>query len=462
MRAGIRSALMFWTVVACAAGGLPSFALAQETKSVQAAESDADGAADPAVELDLRRKETAVELETLSNSISISDAKIEELDAEVAKLEVSREQMREALVQSAAKRREIEEDISKGESALTSLKGKEARIRSSLHQRRGLLAEVLAALQRMGRNPPPAILVRPEDALGSVRSAILLGAVVPGMREEMEKLASDLTALAETKVSIEENRSALKALMTSRLEEEKRLNLLLEKNREQAALSNRMLEEERKRSEELAAKAGSMQDLIASLESEISSVRAAAETAARVEAERQEKEALDNQSPVAAPPVPDKNRIVPAYAFAGLKGKLVLPIAGEVIRNYGDPDGVGRTAEGVTVSSTAGAFVTAPADGWVVYAGSFRSYGQMVIMNMGEEYHLVMTGMEGVNVRPGQFVVAGEPVGTMGAKRLASAAALTLETDRPTLYIEIRHGGKPIDSSQWWEASKTGKASNDT
>ena len=106
--------------------------------------------------------------------------------------------------------------------------------------------------------------------------------------------------------------------------------------------------------------------------------------------------------------------------------------------------------------------MTAPSDGWIVYAGNFRSYGQMIILNPGDGYHVVLSGMEKVSVQTGQFVVAGEPLATMGAKRMASAAALALETDRPTLYIEFRKDGKPVDSGPRWTAAEVGKARNDT
>ena len=88
----------------------------------------------------------------------------------------------------------MEARILAGERRLEAMRGDEDAARLSLHERRGLLAEVLAALQRMGRNPPPAILVTPDDALASVRSAILLGAVVPGTLS-MKRAAAALVLL---------------------------------------------------------------------------------------------------------------------------------------------------------------------------------------------------------------------------------------------------------------------------
>ena len=186
---------------------------------------------------------------------------------------------------------------------------------------------------------------------------------------------------------------------------------------------------------------------------------------ARLEEERQKQltaEEHDKARQLAESGVPDKNRIAPAYPFASLKAKLAYPVEGALLRSFGDPDGTGHPARGLTLASSAGAVVTAPSDGTVVFAGAFRSYGQMIILNAGEGYHLVLTGMDKVNVQPGMFVFAGEPIATMGEKRVASATALALETDRPTLYIEFRKDGNPIDSKQWWAVKETGRARNDS
>ncbi len=93
-----------------------------------------------------------------------------------------------------------------------------------------MLAEVLGALQRMGRNPPPALLVTPDDALASVRSAILLGAVVPGIRRETDKLAADLANLSSLQAASAAEKSSLTATMTNSIEEERRMDLLLAEN----------------------------------------------------------------------------------------------------------------------------------------------------------------------------------------------------------------------------------------
>jgi septal ring factor EnvC (AmiA/AmiB activator) len=418
----------------------------------------------PETELTTRRDKTRSELEALSNSISLSKEKAVSLEQGIADLDKTGENLRTAIVDSAGKRKTLEQQIVDGETRLNDLRTKEDAVHQSLRARRGVLAEVLAALQRMGRNPPPALLVSPEDALASVRSAILLGAVVPGIRTETENLAADLKALSSLRIDIAAQKKALTDDMTARMEEERRMSLLMVEKSRLRDKSAAELIAERRKAEELASRATSLEGLIATLERDISSVKQAAE-ATRMEAERQRQMSEAQREAareLARNSVPDKNRIAPAYAFSDLQKKLAFPAAGRPVRKFGDADGTGHSLQGMMLETDAGAVVTAPSDGWIVFAGAFRSYGQMIILNPGDGYHVVLSGMDAVNVQQGQFVVAGEPLAVMGAKRVASATALALETDRPTLYIEFRKDGKPVDSRPWWTAQDTGKARNDS
>ncbi|MGF9566282.1 murein hydrolase activator EnvC [Neorhizobium sp. JUb45] len=415
-------------------------------------------------ELQRKRDETRAELEALTSSIDVSSEKARQIEENIATLEKSTANLRQALIDSAKRRKDLEEKILASEEKIAQLGVRQDALKKSLHDRRAILAEVLAALQRMGRSPPPALLVTPEDALGSVRSAILLGAVVPGMRKQATALVDDLEQLSSLQKDATTEKSRVAETISSSLEEDRRMGLLLVENDKQSQSSATDLIAEQQRSDELAARAESLSGLIETLENDITSIREAAERA-RLEEERQKMmsaEEREKARQLAENGVPDKNRIAPAYPFSSLRQKLELPVAGDILRSWGDPDGTGHPARGMTLASGPKAVVTAPADGLVVFAGAFRSYGQMVILNAGDGYHVVMTGMNSVNVRQGKFVFAGEPIALMGEKRVASATALALETDRPTLYIEFRKDGSPVDSAPWWVKKDTGRARNDS
>ncbi|WP_246750368.1 murein hydrolase activator EnvC family protein [Martelella lutilitoris] len=445
-------------LLAVAAWSAPGTSLAQTDPAPQ---TDSRELVD---RLSERRSETEIELDTIRSSITVSEEKIAGLQSEIDKLAGDTASLKQALVDSADRRRALEEQIGESEARIAELSREEAVLKASLNEERDVLADVLAALQRMGRDPPPALLVAPGDALDSVRSAILLDGVVPEMRARMESVLGDLRSLQAVKQERENARDALAADLDSLAEETRRMDMLIAENEKASAESAEALAEERRQAEALAARATDLNGLITSLETEITSARNAALLARQEEERRRQMSEAQREEARsrALTSSPDKNRITPAYPFSDLKNRLVLPVAGDILRRFGDPDGTGHEATGITVAARPGALVTAPADGTVVYAGRFRSYGEMIILNVGDGYHLVMTGMEGLKVRQGDFVFSGEPLAQMGARRIASAATLALETDRPTLYIELRQNGKPVDSGPWWADKNDGKARNDT
>ena len=412
---------------------------------------------DPASEIVARQAEKQAELDRVTREITLSDTRVNALTEEIAGIKKDHVSITAALIQAAMTERKLGEDIEDITGRLEDLKERQQEIQFSLSARRDVLAEVLGALQRLGLNPPPALLVKPEDALSSVRSAILLGAVVPEMRERMQALAADLDELNKVAASIEAERGRLAETVKQQVEEQKRLSLLLD---QKAALQEKReaaLAEERAKAADLAGRAGSLQELIASIEKEIEDKRSAAEKARRAEDER-----LRRAAALAAMPIPESNRLTGPRPFSALAGQVSLPVSGRVVRRFGQDDGNGGVMRGDTVTTQSGAIVTAPSDGDVLYAGPFRSYGQLLILNAGDGYHVVLAGLGRISVAPGQSVIAGEPVGAMGEAGAASASASDSAISAPELYIEFRKDGKPVDPARWWSVRVSGRTGNDT
>ncbi|WP_417413348.1 murein hydrolase activator EnvC family protein [Hoeflea sp.] len=415
--------------------------------------------------LEQEQQASRLELQSVADEAALAAKALSALESDIAALRADQRELDSRIAEAAARRAELDQKIAAGEQSMTGLSERQNSVRLSLISRRSVLAEILAALQRIGRDPPPALLVTPEDALSSVRSAILLGAVVPEIRAETEALAADLKELATLRQAIAAERLALAAALEKNAEEEQRLASLAS---EKAALqeeSSRRLERERQRAEALSVRSSELESVIATLADEIVALNQAAEAAREAEQERQRQlaERLERARAFAAVAVPDKNRIMPAYAFSKLTGTLFPPTTGETLRYFGADDGTGHTLAGEVLATEKGATVSAPADGWIAYAGPFRSYGQVVIIDTGENHHVVLAGMEKIKVSAGRFVVAGEPLATMGQTRFAGSAALSLASERPTLYIEIRKDGQPVDPRSWWKDDMSSrKASNDT
>ncbi|ANT48852.1 murein hydrolase activator EnvC family protein [Mesorhizobium amorphae] len=406
------------------------------------------------------------EYEQVSKEITLSSERLAKLAADIAAVKKDHASITAALIQSAMTEQKLGQDIEDIGAKLEGLKGEEQKIRASLNARRDVLAEVLGALQRMGLNPPPAILVKPEDALSSVRSAILLGAVVPELRQQTDILLADLKEQTRVTASIEAERARLTEAVGEQTAEKKRLTMLLEAKQRLEADTQTALAAEKQRSETLAAKAGSLKELIASLEAD--KARKAADQAKAGEqksadgdtAPAQEDPAQAGapaQTELAALPVPEGNRLTASAPFSALQGQIALPVIGKIKQRFGTDDGNGAVMLGDMVATQSGAIVTAPADGNVLYAGPFRSYGQLLILNAGDGYHVVLAGMSRISVATGQPVLAGEPVGAMGEARVASTSASKNGNATPELYVEFRKDGKPVDPAPWWADRFSGR-----
>jgi len=314
-----------------------------------------------------------------------------------------------------------------------------------------MIGEILAALQRIGRRPPPVILGRPEDALESLRTAILLGSVLPGMRQQTESLATDLSELARVRKDLAEERERLERDLKMIADEGLRLTMLTEQRQKQQQAAEKSLQIEHQKASQIGRDAENLKDLIGGLERNLDGTTRATRLAART---NDEKKALDIRSDAA--PARDPGRLAPAIAFASAKKRLPLPVNGVKIREYGASDGLGGAEKGLSIATRNGSTVTAPCDGWVVYAGPFRNYGQLLILNAGDGYHVLLAGMEQISVDLGQFVVTGEPVAVMGARAQASAS-VTAGSGQPVLYVEFRKDGTPVDPGPWWAASEVEK-----
>jgi murein hydrolase activator len=401
----------------------------------------------PPVSLDsLKRRDK--ELEALRAEQRKTLEKEAKLKREIELIGDDRRKFNQQIIETASRVAAVEERIEKTQERLAPLDDSEQALRISLAQRHDLIAEVLAALQRIGRHAPPALMIRAEDALQSVRSAMVLGAVLPEMRQQAEALAVDLAELVRLRKQIADERDKLARDLFVLADERQRLSLLIEERQKRQGEAEQALGGERQRAHQLARQAENLNQLIGQLEQGLDSSARAARATARASADRR---ALDGRPDLAA--LKDPGRLTPAIAFASAKGLLPMPVNGARIRGFGAPDDHGGTAKGLSIAARPGSQITAPCDGWVVFAGTFRNYGQLLILNAGGGYHVLLAGMERISVDLGQFVVTGEPVAVMGGGA-PSAGALTGGASQPVLYVEFRKDGVPVDPGPWWAANE--------
>jgi murein hydrolase activator len=369
-----------------------------------------------------------------------------------------RRRINQSLIASASRIRATEERIAAMEVRLRELETSEANIRRSLDGRRAQIAEILAALQRIGRRPPPSVFVRAQDAVESLRIGMSLESVLPQIRSEANKLQSELTDLERVKAAKAAEHTQLAAELADLAIMQRNMASLIDERQTRQAEVEQAIAAERQRAATLARQVDNLKDLIGKLEPAPDGAKRGARASARPGDELK----TSNGARATLATLNDPGRMAPAIAFVSAKGRLSLPVSGTKVREFGAPDGSGANEKGISIATRPGAQVTAPCDGWVVYAAPYRSYGQLLILNVGGGYHVLLAGMERITVDPGQFVLTGEPVAVMGSgTRVASVSAAgpssAIGSSQPVLYIEFRKDGTPIDSSPWWAATDNEK-----
>ncbi len=379
------------------------------------------------------RAQEQEQLDTLKQQIESGKANEARLAGEIAAAVEAQDVIAAKLAAIAQSIQSQEAVIAKSEGELRRLRQDRAEILAALGEKQDVLSELLAGLQRLEQNPPPALVVEPGDILSALRGAMLLGTLAPELQEEAKALTGKLDQVKELEAGITARKEDVGREIARLNDERAALKDLIAQKRALASKGAADLEAERKRTAQLAEKAKSLKQLLASLETQRQKDEAAK---AEEQRQREAQEALLRQ---------------PKLAFPDARGKLPFPAQGAIVRRFGEPDGLGRDSQGLMIATRPGAQVTTPADGKVEFAGPFRSYGDVVILNPGGGYRLLLAGMDKVTAGVGDFLRAGEPVGEMGS----GPASVTLFGEvvpdgRPVLYIEFRDGTEAIDSGPWW------------
>jgi len=336
-----------------------------------------------------------------------------ESDAAAAKAEAARKEAWELKKKLAA----TAKDITATERRLTEVESRESTLAARADDLAGTLADqrknysqLLAALQRLEADPPPAAVMTPRDAVQSAQAAILMAQLSEQLKTRAEALSRTLIDLSDTREALAKERVDLSRSQAAMDVRRARLDALLaDKSKIETALSAER-DAAKAEADRLAQESENLRELIASLETE------AAAISPRVKP--------DAGRRVASLP----SGLVP---FTRKKDMLIRPVTGALTRKFG------RGEKGLTFSGRSQGQVLAPFGGSVEFSGPFKNYGKVVILNVGDGYFLLLTGLDELFIGTGDTVRRGEPVG-----------ALPFET-APPLYLELRKDGRTLDPAPW-------------
>lgn len=391
--------------------------------------------------------DSQTQLAELEASLSLSNERVAALKAEIDAMKGDRDKQNAALIAATERVKLAEADVAAVELKIGDLIVEELDTRGRLDGADKSISNVLAALERISRSPPPALIVDPSDALGSARSAMLISAILPQLRAKADKVMADLNALNEIKNAAQAEEENLRANFDVLEEEQLRIATLIaaRSSSEETATAALTAEEQ---------EAALMGERVAALKQQIADLGKRADAVATAAAATEQANAgantprLDRETVLMALANPERTE--PAVPFASARGFLNFPVSGVNVINYGDGDGFGGISKGLSVVTRAQAPVIAPADGWVLYAGTYLNYGQIVILDVGQDHTILLAGLDKVEATVGQFIRMGDRLGLMGSRTIGRTVATSAGASNPTLYIEMRNNNSPIDPTGWW------------
>lgn len=338
--------------------------------------------------------------------------------------------LQDELVTAAARLRDIELRLAAQAARRGSLEAGIAEAAAGREAQQGRLARLVVALERARRVPAEMLLLRETAPLDAARAARLLAGTLAALAAEARDLDADLAALDAARTTLATEDAALAAARAEFAAGHERLDEMIRRRGQLVAA----LDTERTA---LALRTGWLEREIAArretIDRAVARQRAAAEAAAASQSGEQATAALSRP-------------------FDEARGRALHPVEGTILSRWGESEGNGRVRRGMTYAAAAQATIVAPWHGTIAYAGPFRGYGTILIVESGDGYHWFIAGLDRLDAIQGQMVLAGEPLGRAGAAGNQAAGDPAAGNAGPRIYVELRRNGQPIDPGPWLAA----------
>lgn len=373
------------------------------------------------------------ELKKVEERVIQQSLEHKKLQAQATQINLELVSVSQEMVKAAKKIQNNEDKLSLMEKQLKLLEDDLKKAQEGFSQEDENLIKTLIALQNLALKPTESLLVHPLTPVDIIRSAMILRETVPHLEEKANIIRNKLKSVTDKKLKTEQQIAEISKQKNLLQKEHSRMKELIIKKSKLRNSVEIKSEKARKNVDKLAMQAQDLRDLLGKIEKQRLERQQEAE---RIQREKIKLEEKQSSGLIKTKPQ-DINNI--SSGFAKAKGSLPLPARGTIVVSYGEQKVRGVSSKGITIATRPSAQVISPFDGSVVFAGSFRGYGNMIIIEHDGGYLSLLAGLEIINVELGQMLLAGEPVGQMA------------ETKDTELYIEIRKNNQPINPVAWFK-----------
>ncbi len=386
------------------------------------------------------------ELEKVERSLQRDEAQADALAAKSKKLAEDIQRLRHDFAGLRKRLNGHHRAIESAQESLAQLTAKRSAAMSELEARREEFHGTLSALERIALRPRAALLASPQPPVDTLRGALLLGSALPRIEARARRVEAFIRELQELTTSIEAERQSIEATKVSLERDRGEMDDLISRKSDLLRVTLRDREAAETRAAALAEKADNLRHLMTlAVEAAAEEARSASNDAPNDNSGQ----ASDSENTAQAEERRGVNLasiLTPPAAIRRIENEgrfLLLPVDGRIIIRYGQRlksgANAGESSKGLVITSPKAATVVAPYDGRVVYAGEFRSYGQILIIDHGGRYHSLLAGLHRISATAGQWVLAGEPIAVMNPR----------DGQQPELYLELRKTGEAIDPLPW-------------
>ncbi|NVJ99645.1 MAG: peptidoglycan DD-metalloendopeptidase family protein [Alphaproteobacteria bacterium] len=360
-------------------------------------------------------------LERLEKELTEKEQQKAELEEQAQEAADAATALSRQLVEAASDIRMSEEEALRLEDRIKDLEAETETKKDQLDARRGELLKLLSALERLSKRPVAFALLQPTESITTARTASLMGRLIPEINKQSVTLRQELGILASLQDALSRERFDLKNTLSELTQRQLKLGSLLVRRKQEASRASAQAKAITEEITDIASKAASLKELVDKLEQQAAKLRSIAPVPV---------------SPGTRDPLP---RAIPSLrqSITKMKGLLTFPAMGSIVKQFGEREGAGHV-RGLRIRTRESAQIVSPYDGQIVFAGPFRNYGQLLIISHGDGYHSLLAGLNDLQAVVGQWVLAGEPVGAMSD-----------DTDRSELYVELRQNGESIDPAPW-------------
>lgn len=364
----------------------------------------------------------------------------QQMEQKANKLKEELKNVNQKMIAAAKKIQNGEDELRKKQEELEVLQKHLNESEEKFNSENDMLIETLAALQNLALRPSEAVLVQPLSPVEVMRSSILLRGSVHALESRASSIRQSIEDISNQKKQIAARLQDLEKdnkILAQQQEDMKKLSQ--QKSTMYSQISSKS-EEAKKKADMLASQAHNLRDLLEKLEKQKEITRRQMAEKARLAREQAADKMRKENHGLEASYEAENNVTIPetpVTGFSKAKGRLSRPARGPLVTAFHSELSKGVVSNGIDIKTAAKAQVIAPFDGTVIYAGPFKNFANLVIIDHGEGYTSLLSGLGETDTEVGQTLLAGEPVGTMPADTNSK------------LHMEIRKNNHPVDPNEW-------------